>query len=547
MHTINFQTCLQSPGSTQQRGRFLRTSADISLCGPDGTAHVLRDYLEGANLLWGSVSVPVEKGTQIALWVAEGRVLSFNSESGLLLKQGEATYLFPAPPRSLRVDAQGRIGLWQPLSWQYVADDGGVTLAAKAPSESLVEFVWLGADGDLLRSAERQMSGEQGALRGIRSWAVEGCWGNLEGLGGFLQFWALGSIYNSRFGAWGRFPSAQTAYSLYKIASVLAKGTGNTLYTSLMVEFAYTALLSLKEDGRWENGEWLEAMETHTRLQIDGSLLLLEAYEQFGDPALLEGAERAAGFVLRAKEKLRGGGWWFLHDTLELDESLFRGYFRSYLAHSAFGKSSANTLTLNTHVSALVLLHRLADATQKSVYMEAYSKGLRALKTALASVAGRLPHLAAERLMELSLEDRPATLPRRAVRSLVRGKVRSRLGYIQRRWPRFVTPGGYLWRDMTLPTLGYWYHLVNLYDLLVLYRLDPQPWLRSIIDKALEYTLRSNIVSYMLAQRHPVAPQWLQILHAYSKIDERLDKSLLAQELTRFQEHGYGIPPELAE
>jgi hypothetical protein len=542
LDAVDFPACLAATGAVERRGLFARTRACVPVRPSEQAAKVLVDELAGVGLSCGSIAVPVESAGGALLNIPGSRPLAFRSDAGLVVQHTQEVVVFPAQPRFLRLDRSGRITEWKPLAWEVRVTKQGVEIAAHAPGAGWIEFVWLHSC-----ETDETFAAELLSYQPIeqQAWAVEGCWSTLQGLREFFDFWALGEVYNGRAGDFGRFPSGQTAWSLYKIASVLADETGKTLYKGLMAALAFASLLGLNEEGFWANGEWLEEMETHLRLQVDGIHLLLSGYELFQEEAFLEGAERAAAGVIRLKDELGKDEWWFLHDTLELDESALLARYPSYQPSEVFRKKRSNTLTLNTHVNTLTVLSRLVAITGKSEFQHAYAAGMAVLEKVLGYSKCGAAHRIAEWLLGLSFENRNASSPRRALRHLVRTRMINRLTWVRRFWPRFVTPGGYLWRDMGFPNTAYWYHLVNLYDLIALCRVDPQPWLRTVIDRGMAYTKRSNLVEYLLAQHHYILPQWLQILKAYASLGAGSDQSVLQGEWQRLREHGYGIPPEL--
>jgi hypothetical protein len=537
MKTINFKQCLTIAGEVEEYGQFTRIRATLPQSQSEQPVKVVRDIRQQTT--WGSLAIWAQQDQTIRLCLDDAQIQHFHSEQGCLIKQSGLLILLPAQPRLLVLDQQGRIQVWGELGWQLNQSGDQVILQAQAGQEGWVEVVWVQLEPaealELLSSYPLEQE----------TWAIEGCWSRLKGVSDFWQFWALSNIYNGRFAAHGRFFSAQTAWSLYKVAAVLAAQTGKAFYTHFMAEIAYTVLASLNDKGVWINGEWLAEAETHLRFQLDGIHLLLTAYNQFGDIVLLQGAEQAGAFLLQMRDELANGSWWFLHDTLELNEAGLRARYPDLLTHQQFGKQRANTLTLNTHLSALHVLHRLAQITQNSTYQEAYARGMAALQWALSSKKGAFVHTIAAKLLEISFENRAAAWPRRGLRYFIRHKLMSKLTGIQRYWPNFVTPNGYLWRDMALPSWGYWYHLVNLYDLLILYQLDGPAWLRNLIDRAMAFTLKSNLLPYLLAQKHYIVPQWLQILKLYAEINPQFDDQLIKEEIKTVKHHGYGLPPEI--
>lgn len=515
-------------------GQWTRSESKL----PEGMdGHVKIDELGLDRLKWMSLIHNVAGTARVSLKIRKGIPVYFNESQGLLLRTAEHSYLFPVPPRFINSDVAGRITEYMPLEWNIIyRGDSTISLSHSGKGSIELPILVFG------RESEPDLMHTDGKV-----WAAEGCWSKVSSFRDFFHFLVLGSVYSGHFGNYGRFPSAQTALSLYKIAAVLQKRSGHRLYGSLMVEIAYSVLNDLSPDGSWKNGEWLEEMETHFRSQADGVLLMSLAYQKYGDPAFLRGAEKAASYMLDYKDVISDDGWWYLHDTLEADDTKLRGYYAAVLNTRSFGKRSSNTLALNTHINGLIALGQLARLTNDGIYLEAYANGMRAAESVLSASGGEVVHLIAEKLMDLSFECEAAPLPRRAVRHVIRKYIRSRLFAIQLYFPRFVTPGGYIWRDMALPVWGYWYHLVNLYDLLRLQRMDKQPWLEKIIRQGMKYALESQLVDFLIAQRHYIVPQWLQILELYAELYPEFNRDRLSIEVARISSIGYGLPPELEE
>lgn len=539
MTIINLNACVATTtGKARSFGRFQRREAELCHTGSDNKTILLHDAVDGSCFSFFSLVSPVKQGQELSFRLDSTKILGISDTSGLRLRGPGPEILIPAHPRFLLFDDQRRISAWKDLGLQLDVSVQDITLTARAPGHGWIELAWVSSRSENHIDPFFQHPFE------FNTFSVEGCWSNLKSPTGFWNFISSGRIYNGRPGRHGRFQSPQTAFSLFKIASVLARRTGKNFYSELAAEISYSTLLALDDEGIWKSGEWMESPEIHMRFQLDGVNLMLAAHTSFMDPVFLDGAERAAHFVLKMKDELENGGWWFLHDSLELDEKSMRSLFPGTILHTALGKRLGNTLTLNTHLSALSVIKALALATENRKYRDAYDRGKDALRMTVGR-EGNIIHLLAEKLVMLSFENQDAPWARRGFRFLTRRCLLRYLTRIHLCFPCFNTPNGYLWRDMSLPSTAYWYHLVNLYDLLLLYRQDPDPQIEHLIVNGISFTLKSNLIEYLLSQKHYIAPQWLQILKACHEVFPHLEIPSLLIATEDMYKRGYGIPPEV--
>ena len=61
----------------------------------------------------------------------------------------------------------------------------------------------------------------------------------------------------------------------------------------------------------------------------------------------------------------------------------------------------------------------------------------------------------------------------------------------------------------------------------------------------MDFTLRSNLISYLIGIKHYIIPQWIQILLGYADINSHFDLKYVEEEKLRVKAHGYGLQPEL--
>ena len=189
-----------------------------------------------------------------------------------------------------------------------------------------------------------------------------------------------GSIYDPRShkGIDKRFKCQQCAFAWWNYFGFLHKKTGKKVYDILQNEVAYSVLLDMSVEGKWEHGYHSDIIETHSRFHLDGIHLLISQYEKTDEPMWLETSERGMTFVSKhLMEELDDGSLWFLHDTIEYNR---KHQFKSTL----FGKTPGNSLCINTHVQALTVLYRLRHLIpDKKIYSEMFENGVRALRRVL--------------------------------------------------------------------------------------------------------------------------------------------------------------------
>ena len=90
--------------------------------------------------------------------------------------------------------------------------------------------------------------------------------------------------------------------------------------------------------------------------------------------------------------------------------------------------------------------------------------------------------------------------------------------WLRRNHPRFVHPNGFIERDMASAMLADHYHVLNLKDLLVLYALDPRPWLEPSIRAGVGF-LRGLDLQRGLA-RSPMFLEAVEVFRQYGQLFE---------------------------
>ena len=91
-------------------------------------------------------------------------------------------------------------------------------------------------------------------------------------------------------------------------------------------------------------------------------------------------------------------------------------------------------------------------------------------------------------------------------------------------YPRIVHPCGFIERDLTLSMLSDRYHVINLKDLLTLYRQQPDEWLRPYIKKGInvlqEYVKNNNLADAI--QRSLYFIETIDTFYLYDKYIEKI-------------------------
>ncbi len=332
-----------------------------------------------------------------------------------------------------------------------------------------------------------------------------------------------GSIYDplTQKGIDKRFKCQQCAYAWWSYFGFLLKETGKKIYDVMQDEVAYSVLLDMSEEGEWGHGYWSNDIETHSRFHLDGIHLLISQYEKKGELMWLEAAEKGMSFFIKhLVEQLDDGTPWFLHDTME--QSIKR-YFDSTL----FGKSSGNSLCINTHVQALSVLHRLSLLLpDKKIYDEMFQNGTRALRRVL-------DYQPAEKIYKILMFLLINYSKRMSAQSIT-GKLKNaiiyditpKLYWAVRRWfPRIVHPNGFTERDLSHNFFSDRYHIINIKDFLILYKQVPMPWLRSYIINGVTF-IRKFLAEIELEKALSLSTfyiEFIDILYMYDFLIEHVE------------------------
>lgn len=335
-----------------------------------------------------------------------------------------------------------------------------------------------------------------------------------------LDIWKYlihGSIYDPRThpSIGKRFKCQQCANAWWTYFNYLYTHTRKDMYRIIRDEIAFSVANDLNGDGAWRHGFWSDDMDIHSRFQLDGIHLLISQSESDGDPVWIEYARKAMDYVIQnLTDRFEDGTIWFLHDSIE-DKRNHKFYSTIY------GKNKYNSLCINTHVQALCVLRRLMNYDDKGLYRQNYNFGNTALRRIMEESSGAFLYKIIVNILlfpknKSESKSHLARLPYRAAASLA-----SRFYWrIKERYPRIVLPGGFIERDLDLSMLSDRYHVINVKDLLVLYRLSRQEWLIPYIKNGVDFLHRFiefNSLSSAL-NRSPYYIEYHDILILYNAL-----------------------------
>jgi len=330
-----------------------------------------------------------------------------------------------------------------------------------------------------------------------------------------------GSLYDPRShkSIGKRFKCQQCAYAWWSYFGFLYKETGKKLYTTMQDEVAYSILLDMSEKGEWGHGHWSNDIETHARFHLSGLHLFISQYEKTGDLIWLEAAERGMDFVsLHLMEKIDDDCLWFLHDTIEHNNKLLPHHFKSTI----FGKTTGNSLCINTHVQALTVLHRLCVLIPgKKVYAEMFENGARALRKVLDYQPGELIYRILMPLVIKHMSRKRNNSLKDKAKNIIEGfMIKTIYWPVRHQFPRIVQPGGFIERDLTIAFASHPYHNTNLKDLLILYHQEPLDWLRPYIENGFSYACRflDELDHTNAIAQSPYYIEFIDILYLYNKL-----------------------------
>jgi len=331
------------------------------------------------------------------------------------------------------------------------------------------------------------------------------------------KYFVDGGVFDPRDAGRGRFRCQQCAFAWWSYLMALHQRTGKGHYRSLARAVAWSVCIDLAPDGSWRHGFWNKEPEVHSRMLWDGVRLLLSEHEWAPHDDLLAAADAATGFAVEnLTEELDGGHLWFLHDSDEGSRPL-------RVPEPVLGRSEKNSLCLNTHIQALVVLSQMQWNTGGGRYREEYQRGLEALEAVLGLACGSGPLLVIDRILPTLLSWKiPHRFGERVLRFFAYRILMGGYWWGRNRTRCLVFPSGYIDRDLGRTMLADEYHVVNLKDLSELQRFDPHPWMKEVIVKGLQFAASLDFERAL--ERNPIWAEWADVLEM-TDLDHDVDST----------------------
>jgi len=511
---------------------FLRETAQRRL--HDGTEYArLTDSWEEVRSHF--LTIELGRPQLLSLQLSNVTDVRYEGAIGLAAISEGVLYWLPRPPVDRTWDVNGRIETEADLSlnWELVGASLDISIAQWGSRRLELAVI------EVRESAPQYLVDLFEVSRVEKFRLSEYRYFRHEGISDFWRSLVKGQIFETRHketNGGKRVPQEQAALLLYNVASLM-EASGKRVYTALRHLIAYSVMIRLDERGRWRHGHWTRLMETHTRFQADGISLLIDHFERSRNRSFLHAADRASQYLLSLSDWLDSGRW-FLHDELEAEPELVSLGYHNLVESNAFGKSTSNTLCVNTHVNTLRTLLLMATHDQTGKYREQHRLGLQALRTVLSAQSRPDAFESVFEVYELGGRlARGGRVGRKASSWLTRVAGRSMLK-AKARYPRLVMPNGFIERDLVASSLSQRYNLINLRDLMVHRLVSKETWANGAIDAGLAYLERRCI------KRRQVDEPWMYgtLLEVFALDGKRTD--VIVKLANQAYENG-GFPVDL--
>lgn len=490
-------------------------------------SHQVRmDRYEGGDVEFHYVSFKGSRSESEFKISDAGEILEIRDDFGngkLLRVQVNATKYtiwIPSNPQTVQFDEHERIDseLWKSWGggWSFYPEIK-VQISLNLLKNSSVCFTYLKIEdpGGLIYR-ELQSIGETESKRYLKSE-----WFDAKSPSDFWTYFINGNLYDPRSAqnkANKRFRSQQCAFAWWGYFEMLSLQTGKIIYSLLQNEIARSITEDFEKNGTWRHGYWSDSMEIHSRFYLDGIHLLISQYEKTGESRWLKTADSAIHYFLKHfTDRFDNGNIWFLHDSME-------GERKHKVSSTLFGKSRQNSLCINTHVQALCVLQKLIDHTDNKTFSEHYNLGLKALIQVLDHQPADLWFNLLEKYV-LFYENRrnqansPFPL---GVYSLQRMIMHKLYWKILNKYPRLVYRSGFIERDLSFTEMSKRYHILNVKDLLYLYRDDKNKTIIRYIKGGVDY-IKTEYKTKSMDKHLTESPffiEYQEVLYLYDKLVE---------------------------
>jgi len=362
-----------------------------------------------------------------------------------------------------------------------------------------------------------------------------------------------GTLYENRWSApkykWKAFAEVD-AFSLFIALDSMNKTTGKKIYEYMKSQVVFGVIFHQESDGAWRQGLFTDLPEEHYRYQCSAIHMLSADYEQTGDITVLSALRKAVDYLKVQCETLTVGRW-YLHDSLEKSVGEDKRGPASFYISNKLGKSASNMLVLNTHLDAILALHRFEEVTGEGSLDNEIMSGVDAALAVLGSRSADIIYRFLFLFIELTFYPvraaREFFYPVRIMRRFARIIFIPLLPVIKKFFPRFVMPNGYIDRDLAVNHFCYVYHSINTMDLLRFQRRFRKKILDDVIDKAIELAQRVRLPEQWVESRDTeyAAGFWTEAMYLECLRNRNRDRAVLAHAVMTLMDSGQGLPPSL--
>jgi len=525
----------------------------VHLARPNKQGETLSDRFEDGSVCEFE-QVPARGKDRFILRLGGSYHLTSTQGAGWLLRSrysGKPHYWFPLQPMVRTYDKLGRIISEELLSVIEVsfAKNDFYAIFRIPENNAFIEWVvWiLPSNSPLLEELDSLTLMERQCIF---------LWGSHRSYTGpkdLYQYLIHGAVYKTDVPSsgrpWRRPYCEVDAHALYVTFHSLWNMTGKKIYQHMKTQLVFSVIARQEGDGAWRHGSWTDGFEVHYRHHCSAIHMLTADYNEIKNPVVGRSLKRAVDYLRDQYDPLSVGNW-YLHDSLELSVETMRMCPVKYQYSRVLGKSPSNMLVLNTHLDALVALHRYGEVTGQNLLEKEITSGVNAAVAVIALNSAEFLYRILFKAIELTFFSDSAvkklSLPKRAVRRLARQKLIPLLPRIKKIFPRLVMPNGYIDRNLSLNEFWYPYFLINVMDLLRFQIRFSIKTIETVIDNAVRFVERVGLEKWLNNERTAYAVGfWAEALYLYCLHSPDRSRAALAETAILLYASGQGIPPSL--
>lgn len=197
--------------------------------------------------------------------------------------------------------------------------------------------------------------------------------------------------------------------------------------------------------------------------------------------------------LTRLSEKLNIG-LWFYHDSLEICDRTISDYPMKTLKTRIFGKSTHNTLTLNTHIDTLITLFDVKKTLNTTKFDREIEDGIAALDYVLKynNFEFFLYPVAILQFMFFRYDSDRLYFILKQI-AVITKKI----------LPSFTLPNGYVERELALKNFAFNYHVFNIWDFCKLERYYSSKRIKQIIENGFNFIFNTPYIDFYIKRKIP--------------------------------------------